>query len=122
MSTSTCPACDASLEAGAKHCPTCGGSEHTDDGATATATALTPATYHSPPTTATGSPVTRAIAIAGIVFAITSFMFAAYVFGPLGMLFGHLARKRGERTLGEIAMAASFFAILLANLVRALLL
>lgn len=43
----------------------------------------------------------------GWVFAVLSFIFLPIVFGPLGILFGHLTRTNGKEKEGKTLMIAS---------------
>lgn len=66
-------------------------------------------TYHSPARVNEG----RGLAIGGIVLAAIGLVVFGIVLGPVGALMGYVGTRRGERTLGWVAVALGAVAFVL---------
>lgn len=64
----------------------------------------------------------RGWSVAGIVCGVVAIVFIPVLFGPLGILFGFLGRRAGDRGLGTIAMIVSVVGLVVGLVIGALLL
>ena len=62
----------------------------------------------------------RTLGIVGVVLSAIGFLILGIVLGPAGAVCGYLATRRGERTLGWIAVALGVVAFVLSVTVLAL--
>jgi hypothetical protein len=64
----------------------------------------------------------RGWSIAGLVCGIIAFLIVPILFGPLGIIFGFLGYRGGDRRLGTIAMIVSAVGLVVGLVIGALLL